>query len=246
MKIIEQDIEPLRNVRLYGWESDDPLTPFAPSFKYYILEKKIFSKEECEDWYEFLLDQEAIILSKHTISAGDGYTGVGTTSVTSRFPYFNTLQFDFGHVPKLIEEIIDCIKIFLSITNNKDFSSTLYANSWFNVLRMGETFKTHFHGYHKNSFLNFHLTIGAKETFTSYYHPVTYIQEEKDAFHIPNKPGYLTLFPDFVPHGVSVNNYPEPRISIAGGIFPETWMDDPSRNMSKSNYIELGTPFGTE
>ena len=73
-----------------------------------------------------------------------------------------------------------------------------------------------------------------------------YIQEEKDAFHIPNKPGYLTLFPDFIPHGVSINNYPEPRISIAGGIVLETWVSDKTQIMPKSNFIELGTPFGTE
>ena len=61
------------------------------------------------------------------------------------------------------------------------------------------------------------MTIGAKETFTSYYHPIKF---QDDAFHVPNKIGYLTLFPNNICHGVSPNQHEIPRISIAGDVTP--------------------------
>ena len=222
---------------LYGWKSNPPLTPFAPSYEHYITDKKIFSEEECESWYNYLLEQEPILFDKHRIPAGDAGTGLGPNSLTSRYPYFNILDFDFHLMSKLKTEIFNGIKTILSVSDNSNWQETLYANSWFNVLRKEEGMNIHSHGYNKNSFYGFHLSIGAKETFTSYYHPIKF---QDAAFHVPNKIGYLTLFPNFIPHSVSPNKYEVPRISIAGDIFPSTWLDESGPVQDQENLVEIG------
>ncbi len=211
---------------IYGWKSEPPLTPVAPSYAYYLSEKKIFSEAECREWNDYLLKQEPLLLDRFRTSRGDGETGLGSTSITSRFPDFNLLEFDFHSVSKLKKALYDGIQTLLRVfepTIELWQDKELYANSWFNVLRQGESMNIHTHGYDKNTFYGFHVTINATETFTSYYHP---IKSQPEAFHAPNKIGYLTLFPNFIPHDVSPNKYATPRITIAGDIFYSTWLDE--------------------
>ena len=98
----------------------------------------------------------------------------------------------------------------------------------------------HFHGFHKNTFYGFHVTIKAiAPSFTSYEHPIKF---QAGAFHVPNKIGYLTLFPNFIPHGVSPNRYETPRISIAGDIKTSKFFDDPLADVGlKKLAVEIGT-----
>ena len=210
---------------VFGWKSEVPLTPFAPNFTYPLTEKKIFSEEECESWYNYLLEQEPILFDKHRMSDGSAGTGLGPTSLTTRYPYFNLLDLDFHLMSKLKTEIFNGIKTILSISDNTNWQETLHSRAWFNVLRRGEEMSPHFHGYHEHIFYGFHLTIKAKETFTSYYHPELFPFQQDDAYHVPNKVGYLTLFPDYVPHSVSINKHSIPRISIAGDIFTSLMLE---------------------
>ena len=118
---------------LYGWKSEPPLTPFAPSYVHYITDKKIFSEEECKEWNDYLLEQEQILLKKFITSTGDGQTGLGPNAITSRWVHFNLLKFDFHLVPKLKTEILNGIKTILSVSDNTSWQETLYSNCWFNV-----------------------------------------------------------------------------------------------------------------
>ena len=223
---------------LYGWKSDPPLTPFAPSYSYHFTDKKIFSEEECKEWSDYLLKQEKILLDKYrTAPMGDGGTGLGDTSITSRFPHFNLLNSDFYLVSELKTQLLNGIKTILSVSDNTSWQETLYANCWFNVLRQTEGMNIHTHGCHKNSFYGFHLTITAIETFTSYYNSIKF---EEEYFHVPNKIGYLTLFPNSIPHSVSPNRYVTPRISIAGDIYASTWLNEEDPRANISNLVEMG------
>ena len=132
-------------IRLFGWESESPHTPVAPDYAYYFIEKKIFSETECESWNEYLLKIEQILLDEFRTSTGDGGTGLGGISITSRFRDFNLLKFDFHLVPKLKTEIFNGIKTILSVSDNITWQETLYANCWFNVLRQGENMNVHKH-----------------------------------------------------------------------------------------------------
>ena len=226
---------------LYGWKSEPPLTPIVPSYACHFTEKKIFSEEECESWNEYLLEQEQFLLDKFRTPTGDGGTGLSPLSITSRFRNFNLLKFDFHLIPKLKTEIFNGIKTILSISDNNNWQETIYANCWFNVLRKGEEMHPHSHSYHKNSLYGFHVSINAIETFTSYYHPIKFVE---DTFRVPNKIGYLTLFPNYIPHSVSPNQHETHRISIAGDTFPSTWLDEPAPDTHNKHLLEIGTYNG--
>ena len=129
------------------------------------------------------------------------------------------MKFDFHLVPKLKKAIYDGIKTILSVSDNNNWQETIYANSWFNVLRQGQEMQAHFHSYHRNSLYGFHVSINAIETFTTYYHPIKF---QEETFVAPNKIGYLTLFPNLIPHGVTPNKYETPRITIAGDMYAST------------------------
>ena len=227
--------------RIFGWKSEPPLTPFAPSYAHYLSEKKIFSEEECKEWNAYLLELEPYLLDKFRTTTGDGQTGLGANSITSRYRHFNLLDFDFHLIPKLKTEIINGIKTILSVSGNSNWQEgkDIIASSWFNVLRKEEFMDIHSHGYHKNSFYGFHVIINAiTPAFTSYYHPIKFTN---GAFYIPNIIGTLTLFPNYIPHDVTANKYETPRISIAGDIFLSTWLDEVSNgaNSEKSHYTKL-------
>jgi hypothetical protein len=222
---------------LFGWKSDPPLTPFAPSYSHLFIEKKIFSEEECDEWNEYLLKQEQIILDKFKTALHDSSTGLGEQSVTSRSPFFNVLEFDFHLAEQLKTKVFDCICYLLDITNNTTWQETLYTTCWFNVLRQEEKMNMHTHAYHGNTFYGFHVTIKAiAPSFTSYYHP---IKHQEEAFHVPNKRGYLTLFPNLIPHSVTPNKYETPRISIAGDIYASTIFPFPSG--FQNTLVNIGT-----
>lgn len=226
--------------KVCGWESDPPLTPFAPKDNHYITYKQVFSETECKEWNDYLLEQEQLLLAEHITSTGDGQTGLGPNAITSRWVHFNVLKFDFHLISKLKDEIIKGVKTILELSNNQSWTDTLYANSWFNILRRGEGMDVHAHGYHNHSFYGFHLSINAKETITSYFHPIKF---EGAAFYLPNKIGALTLFPAYISHGVSEHRHETPRISIAGDLKTSRWMEDPAP--IHAHFQELAEEVGT-
>ena len=232
--------------QIYGWKSEPPLTPFAADYAYYISDKKIFSEEECKEWNDYLLEQESIIINQFSPGLrGSGRTGLGPDSVTARYQYFNALKFDFHLVERLKIELFNGIKTILSVSGNTDWQETLYANSWFNVLRQGESMNLHSHSHHNRTLYGFHVSINAKETFTSYFHPAVREVGPQgidflDVYHMPNQIGHLTLFPNNIPHGVSPNQQETPRISIAGDINPTRGNESLEIEVAK-NSIEIGT-----
>ena len=234
--------ENLDGWKAYGWKSETPLTPFASDYQYYIVDKKIFSEEESKEWNDFLLEQEEIIKKKYSPGLrGTGRTGLGPEHVTSRYQYFNLLEFDFYLVPRLINEIMSGMKTVLSLSGNSDWHSTLFAKAWFNVMRQGEGMQLHSHSHHCRTLYGFHVSINAKETSTTYFHPeVLQVGPQGidflDSIDNPNQIGMITLFPNNIPHAVRSNQQKIPRISIAGDITPAS----NEENQIEQNTIEIG------
>ena len=243
--MINIDEKLIDGTRLFGWKSEPPLTPVAPDYAHYILEKNIFSEEECNEWNEYLMEQESILFDKFRTSNYGVQNRERGTTITSRHRDFNLLKLDFHGISKLKKALFEGIQTLLGVSGNTHWQETLYVNSWFNVLRQGDGMDIHLHGYNKNTFYGFHVTINATQpSFTSYYHPVKF---QEDAVHNPNKIGNMTIFPNFIPHEVSLNKYETPRITIAGDIMPSTWKDEVDGfDEFKKHLVELGTVGSSE
>ena len=212
---IQENLED--GTQVYGWRSKPPLTPFASSHAIYISDKRIFSVEECKEWTDFLLGQEQVIQEKDH--------------------YSNLLGLDFHLVPTLIREIFRGFMTILSVSGHSDYHSDLYSKAWFNVMRQGQGMQLHTHSHHCRNLYGFHVSIQAENTSTTYFHPellqvgpqgVDFL----DSMDRQNRAGYLTLFPNDLPHAVRVNTSETPRISIAGDIVCET---------KEPHLIEIGT-----
>ena len=202
---------------IYGWKSADSDNPLVIPYAYHFMDKKVFTKEECDEWGNYILQEVERTKQKGIFNLGQ----------------LNILRFDFHLVEPLKAAILDGIKTLLSITNNDDWQiPPLHANGWYNVFDMGEGMPVHSHGYYKNGFLGFNMPIWAIESFTSYYHPIKF---QPDMFNVPNKIGWLTLFPAITPHSVSENKYKKPRISLAGDVGIKTWSTDISGGMEVFN-----------
>ena len=201
---IQEELED--GTQIYGWKSEPPLTPFASDYAYYISDKRIFSVEECKEWTDFLLREEKTIKEKDH--------------------YSNLLELDFHLIPDLINEIYNGFKTILSVSGNTDYHSDLSAKAWFNVMRQGQGMQLHTHSHHCRNLYGFHVSIQAEDTATSYFHPeVLQVSPQGidflDSMDRPNRAGYLTMFPNNLPHAVRANIHETPRISIAGDITPE-------------------------
>ena len=77
-------------------------------------------------------------------------------------------------------------------------------------MRKGQQIQKHTHSTHPHSYLGGHFCVTAENTSTSYMHP--YTQEDYD---VENRPGEITLFPNYLTHHTSVHESDIPRISIA-------------------------------
>lgn len=184
--------------------------PIAPKWRYFIMQENIFNIDECGEIKSLLILEEDKIL-KETVDKvkNDGGTGLGETSITSRYMHYNVLNFNYGFVEKLRIRLRDCIKTYMQ--QYEDFSCTeYYIKSWFNVLRKNQYISKHHHADHPHTFLGGHLTICTENTSTYYEHPFT-----QEVFKIKNNSGDLILFPNWIKHWTDQYTGDDFRISIA-------------------------------
>ena len=79
------------------WEfvTKKPNNPFVPNYRFVLLSGPCFTIGECREIKYYLLQKETELLKKHTHAMegiGDGNTGLGNDSITSRFPYFSVFE----------------------------------------------------------------------------------------------------------------------------------------------------------
>ena len=88
--------------RKVGFVQEQPQTLVAPTWNIQMGEKQL--NIDCEEFKEFLLEKEVYLKEKFP-AASDGSTKLGPNSVTSRFQYFNLMNFDNPLVKQLHKEI---------------------------------------------------------------------------------------------------------------------------------------------
>jgi hypothetical protein len=201
---------------LYKFEQI-PDNKVAPSWSYFIGIDNIFTFNECDEIKNILLDKEISLLNEtnqnldQDIESGiirDGGTGLGNSSITSRFIYFNVLNWDYDFSNKLKKHLNQSIKIYLQ---QYELSyDECYVKCWFNVLRNGQKILKHHHSDHPYTLIGGHLTICTQETHTYYENPFT-----NEVAKIKNTIGDLTLFPNWIKHWTDSYEGNDVRISIA-------------------------------
>lgn len=199
---------------VYQFKTKKANNPFAPEFQYTLIETECFSIAQCNLIREYLLDKEIYLLDKlKSKPSNDGNTGLGKDSITSKFAHFSVFDFDHYMVGTIKSKILELFENILEI-DKVSWHSHLYAQSWFNVMRNGQKINLHSHGVNEDILYGFHITISTSNTSTIYHNPF----DHRQVIEIENKPGYITLFPNFIPHQTTTYEGDDVRISIAGDI----------------------------
>jgi len=208
------------------FKSEKAQNPFAPEWEYIITEQTV-NKINYKDLSKFLLKLEKELIKKIKPS-NDGYTGLGNKSITSRYKYFNLLNFKNKELTKLKKYIIEAHNNLLN--NYKiPLPKNLWIQCWFNVLRKGEKINPHIHGTSPDSYLGGHLMVQCQETKTVYINPQNQINEPI-VYNSNNEEGKLTLFQTCIPHYTDEQVNKKERISIAF---------DLSLKQNNNNFIKL-------
>lgn len=174
---------------LHRFVNQPQKTPFSPVYDYFIYEAII--TEVDFDWLlDFCLKKEKELKSSFPPSV-DGQTGLGKTSITSRFPYYNFFQFNEVTVfKKIVKFHHDKILDTLGIPTTK-----IFGQSWINVLRNTEQIKRHRHGIDNYSYMSGNICIYSNNTQTCYTNPYT-----GKEFGSDNIIGKITMFPGWLEH----------------------------------------------
>ena len=202
----------MSEVTLHAFQSPQPETPFAPWWNYIIACKQ--TDIDVQELRRVILIKEKEILEEYPdidyTRFHDGYTGLGKNGLTSRYIYFNLLEWDYP----VIKDLKKAIKVFheeyLKGTVGPQKDLPLGVRCWANVMRKGQQIKKHAHSSHPWSYLSGHFCVAAEDTSTNYYHPYNDTYEP-----IENNPGQMTLFPNWVAHNTSKHMGDSERISIA-------------------------------
>ena len=203
-------------MNIFTFKSNPPLTPFAPQWDYSVGYENISNFIDCPKIANLILSKEKNIISTFPPvkrSSIDGYTDLGPNSLTSRYEYYNLINWPEIEIKILRDRIAEFHQKFLKKLNIKIFN-TVSIKGWANVMRKGEKINPHLHNVKPNAYLSGHVTIQCKNTSTYYINPVNQLNEP-EVQQIKNVPGEITLFPTCVPHYTDTHNASTERITIA-------------------------------
>ena len=210
----------MSEIALHTFQSQDPETPFAPSWDYIIGCKQ--TDIDTSELAKVILDQEKKILEQYPDGSfeytnySDGSTGLGKDSLTSRYSFYNLLEWDYPVCKQLYENIRIFHNEYLYGTigqkkkKYKSLDGLLQIRCWANVMRKGDKIKKHSHSSHPWTYLSGHFCVQCENTSTNYYHTYT-----GNPYRIENSIGQMTIFPTWVPHDTDKHEGDSERITIA-------------------------------
>jgi hypothetical protein len=212
------------------FSSDRPMTPFAPTWNYSILEKDISNIIDIEKYKNLILKLEKKVIEEYPFTS-DWSTGLGEDSMTSRSDNFNLLKIegteDLAYAIKTsANELIESIGL--------DKEESLYVQCWSNVMRKGQKINRHKHYPTPYCYLGGHVTINANNTNTYYENPYVY-----DTYASENVPGTITIFPNWIEHYTDTTNEDEERITIAFDILNEFVYQEDIYDHKKTHWVKI-------
>tara|TARA_B100001113_G_C21109798_1_gene622669 strand:+ start:1827 stop:2468 length:642 start_codon:yes stop_codon:yes gene_type:complete len=197
-------------INVYQIKSEEPKTPFAPVYNYYICTADISTLIDFNDIKNVILKKEKEIIKKYDTGLNDAYTELGHNSLTSRFEHYNI--FDWPEMFNLKSAVKSIHHMFLSYLQLE--TKPVYINGWANVMRKGEQIKTHIHNVDETCYLGGHICVACDQSSTFYINPVNTINDP-EIFEIENKVGQITLFSNCIPHYTSKHSGDSERITMA-------------------------------
>lgn len=203
--------------------------PFNPQYSYFMAEDTLYLTER-DLFIEYLLNKEKEILKKYSPGI-DGYTNLGSNSLTSRFIHYNLLNFtETAFLKQYIKDVHDRFLKLLKLEPEKNY----YVQCWFNVMRKGEQIQKHQHARSNNYYLSGHICVNVEKTNTYYESPYY-----KEPFASLNEPGKVTLFPSWLPHWTDKveNNFE--RITIAFDIRTEEAYNNNTVIELKNHWVKI-------
>jgi hypothetical protein len=198
--------------------SEPPVSPFAPQWEYFMAETYITGI----DWDHvagLILQKEKQLIQTYP-PIGDGYTGLGPNSLTSRHVHFNVLTWEDPEIKKIFNSIKkhhDYLLEYMNIPKRK-----LWINCWANVLRHGESIRQHIHLYDKYCYLGGHIVVKCENTSTVYVNPMDQYGKT-ETYSSTNESGKLTFFQDHIPHFTTRHLGEKERITIAFDILVDEY-----------------------
>ena len=201
------------------------LTPFAPSWNYFIAEK-LLSNIDCNRLKDYLLSRQQEILDIED-NIDDGGTGLGNDTTTSRYRSYNIFSWDQPDINILKKEIVSmCCNYHMKLGEKKP--PELGLRGWMNIMKKGDRIKIHNHGLKSNGYLSGNFIVSCNNTKTVYNNPFQqYVKENKllrmveededDPTYYASKniEGQLTLFPNYIPHFTTEHRSYSYRITLA-------------------------------
>ena len=207
-------------------------TPFAIDYNFYIFEN-IISDVNFSVVSDIIKSKEKIIINSSPTSENDGNTGLGKDSLTSRFDYFNVLDWQEPDIKKIKDNIVNNINEFYKKIL-QERPTNLKIQCWANIMRKGQQIKPHVHDTSNNCLLGGHICVDVENTNTHYINPFKYFAgNEQEIYSSENEVGKITLFSDNIPHYTD-EVISKDRITIAFDIIHDTH----SRYNNK-NYLML-------
>jgi len=174
-------------------------TPFAIDYTFYVFEN-IINDVDFNAVSKIIKSKEKKIIRSSPKSSGDGNTGLGNDSLTSKFGYFNVLKWQEPDIQKIKNHIIDNVsKFYNRILQEKP--EDLKIQCWANVMRKGQQIKPHVHDTSNNCLLGGHICVDVDNTSTHYINPFKYFSGiNQETYSSKNEVGKITLFSDNIPH----------------------------------------------
>ena len=201
------------------------LTPFAPSWNYFIAEKLI-SNINSNRLKNYLLSRQQEVLSIED-NLDDGGTGLGNDTTTVRYRSYNIFSWYQPDINILKQEIFSmCSNYHMKLGVKKP--PQLGLKGWMNIMKKGDRIEIHNHGFQNDSYLSGNFTVSSNDTKTVYNNPFSQYTKENvlvkmvedgvdDPSYYPSKniDGKLTLFPSYIPHFTTEHKSDNYRITLA-------------------------------
>jgi len=205
-------------VNLVMMKSGFKKTPFDVDYTFYIFEN-IINDVNFDVVSNIIKSKEKIILKSSPRSNKDGNTGLGSDSLTSRFNYYNVLNWEDKNIQNIKNSIVDNInELYEKILQEKPIN--LKIQCWANVMRKGQKIKPHAHNTSNDCLLSGNICVDVDNTYTHYVNPFTWFVKQ-EIYSSKNEVGKITLFNSNLPHYTD-EVLSDNRITIAFDIINNT------------------------